>query len=180
VPLHLILTTRGKEFSQISYAPILQQYLDGHHEEANTAYYASYIKLLKGYNNTRRKEELLSDIWKSVEQKYREKNIDCHHDIFLNPDIVNEAIKEKIDPVFELIESIKAHGFIPDAIHPITGYKKGGKFYITNGYHRCTILRLLGYTAVPEIKVRLLGNLNDNPLYLFIRNLRNWITGRES
>ena len=173
VPVHLVRTEGGLDISQVSYFPIYQKYLDGHYEEASSAYRAWYLERLEKDNTDHKGDEHFGPMWKLIERKYLEKNIDFHHNIFLCPDIVTEAIQEIIDERFKLIESIKAYGFIPNPFHPLTGFKKGRNIHLTNGYHRSVILRLLGYATVPEIRVRLLGNMDDNPLYPVIRKLLN-------
>ncbi len=64
--------------------------------------------------------------------------------LFKNKEIINAAIKKRINYYFILLESIKKIGFKP-FLNPVRVEKENRLYYLINGHHRTAILSNLKY-----------------------------------
>jgi hypothetical protein len=132
-----------------------QAYINGQHETGYSAYHNWYLSNLKKYHSTQPEKGGLygTKIYHLVVRKYRENNIDFQGNIFFNPEIVSQVIKELVDSRFALLGSIKEKGYIPGNVEPVHGFQRNGTIYLLDGHHRWAILTLLGYNSFPEFKL---------------------------
>ncbi|MBA7620747.1 hypothetical protein ES703_28102 [subsurface metagenome] len=132
-----------------------QAYLDGQREFAHAALCNWYMDLLRKYHATPKEKGGLhwGSLYRLIVQKYAEKRIDYGDDIFFDPVVITQGIKERVDQRFALLESILQKGYDRKVDSPIVGIKKNGLIYIVTGHHRWAILKLLGYDSLPEVTV---------------------------
>ena len=153
-----------------------QVYLNGQHEAAHAAYCNWYLDQLRKYHTTAKEKGGMHEgsLYRLIVQKYAENGIDSQDDIFSDPAIVAQGIKERVDQRFALLESIRQRGYDSKVPEPAVGIKKRGCVYIINGGHRWAALKALGYDSFPEVRV-----LNGNILNLkknMRRTLGKWKT----
>ena len=148
----------GKKLSSWPIYSFFQTYINGQIETAYSDYHNWYLCRLKKYHSTPPEKGGLYDVpvYRSIVCKYIESNIDFHGDIFFNPEIVSQVIKEEVKSKFALVDSIKENGYNPDVMNPaiiIQGFKRNGIIYLLNGHHRWAILTLFGYDSFPELRL---------------------------
>lgn len=134
----------GKDISEWPPYGFLKTYLDGQREAASTSYYNWYMDQLKKYYNVPGSKGGRAGFF----QKYGENH---------------QRIKYEVDSRFALLESIRENGFDAHIGDPITGVRNNRLIYLLSGHHRWAILKLLGYTSIP--KVRILGLFDDKRFY---------------
>ncbi len=132
-----------------------QAYLNGQREAAHAAFCDWYLDQLRKYHATLKEKGgmLWGSLYRLIIQKYAEKRIDYRDDIFSDPVVVTQAIKERVDQRFAFLESIRQRGYDCKSADPIVGIKKKRYIYIVNGHHRWAALKLLGYDSLPEVRV---------------------------
>lgn len=68
-------------------------------------------------------------------------------------DALREAIAERVEQRFELLESISNRGYHPDREDPVIGIERGPGIYLEGGHHRAAALKALGWATVPAVLV---------------------------
>ncbi|GAH69936.1 unnamed protein product, partial [marine sediment metagenome] len=95
----------------------------------------------------------------AVDTLFREKNLFIDQNTILkNPDLIKQAIQQRISHYFNLVESIKKYGFDP-SLNPVRVVNKNGVIYLLDGHHRVAILSILGYKKILVLKRTVLGIL---------------------
>jgi hypothetical protein len=130
-------------------------YLNGDHEGARAAFCSWYLAELNKYHAIPKKEGGMhgGSLYKLIVEQYIEKGIAYRGDIFTDPEVVNKAIRKRVDQRLALLTSIQQKGYDVTSDNPVKGVKKNGYVYITNGHHRWAALKALGYHNIPKILV---------------------------
>ena len=63
-------------------------------------------------------------------------------------ELVEKVIQNRVQYFIEMFDSIRNKGFIPSMGAPIYCFPQTGIFFIYNGHHRVSALRVLGYSRV--------------------------------
>lgn len=145
----------GKDITTWPVYAFYQTYLEGQREAAHAAFCDWYLDQLRKYHATPKEKGgmLWGSLYRLIVQKYADKGIDYGDDIFFNPAVVTQGIKERVDQRFAFLGSILQKGYDSKVADPVVGIKKKGYIYIINGHHRWAALKLLGYDSFPEVRV---------------------------
>jgi hypothetical protein len=81
----------------------------------------------------------------------REAGADDSHDV-ANARLRN-AIALRVEQRFELLESIRQYGYTPNMADPILAIKRSRCLYLEGGHHRAAVLKALGWSVLPGVKV---------------------------
>ena len=114
----------------------------------------------------------------AVDTLFREKNLFIDQNTILkNPDLIKQAIQQRISHYFNLVESIKKYGFDP-SLNPVRVVNKNGVIYLLDGHHRVAILSTLGYKKILVLKRTVLGGILKELLLIknkiwFLRNRKS-------
>lgn len=123
-------------------------YLKGNRKAAHEAFRLWYHNQLKKYHNVSKD---LGGMYRGTLYMLIEKRSGTH---FKNadPEMVDQAIREKVAQRFALLESIQRDGYDP-TIERVDGVRKHGFVYLKGGHHRAAALLALGEKEFPGILV---------------------------
>jgi len=165
VPIEQIYTEKttaslrdGWGNKQISHLPIykfFKLYLEGYKKEAYdsmTEYYldiainkkAIYIKKEDGGMKN-------GSTFQLVDKLHKELGITLNKDLTnLDINITKKAIQQRVQYRFNMIDSIKKHGYSPSCQLIHASYSKDtNKYFLTDGHHRVATMDILGYKSIP-------------------------------
>ena len=71
----------------------------------------------------------------------------------LNKKFVHKGAKKLVDRRIEMVRSIIDKGYQNNLNDPIIAVKTKNKYMLKGGHHRATVMYILGYEKLPEIKI---------------------------
>jgi hypothetical protein len=137
-----------------SFPPYLffKMYLSGDVYRAISNFVVWYDCQFQKYFNIPKSEGGMKkgSLHKLIIQRHKDNGINLNEDdiINLSSDIYMQAIKERVQQRFDLLESIKNNGYKKINKDVIFAIKKGDNIYLQGGHHRCAIRHLLGYKYI--------------------------------
>lgn len=66
---------------------------------------------------------------------------------------LRKAIALRVEQRFELVESIRQNGYTPNLSDPVPAIKQNQCLYLEGGHHRAAVLKALGWSVFPGVKV---------------------------
>jgi hypothetical protein len=68
-------------------------------------------------------------------------------------DLVDRAIRQRVDDRFQLLDSIKQRGYVRSPSDPVVGVARADRVYLSSGHHRAAVLRAIRKPGVPGVLV---------------------------
>lgn len=66
---------------------------------------------------------------------------------------LQKAIALRVEQRLELVESIRVDGYTPNLSDPVLAIKQNHCLYLEGGHHRAAVLKALGWSVFPGVKV---------------------------
>ena len=141
-----------------------KEYVSGEKEKATQNFERWYHEQLDRYHHTPKAEggmykgSLYTLIEKRSGKRFEE----------TSETTKDEAIRERVQQRFMLLDTIRTHGYNPDRTEPIHAVNKNGLIHLVRGHHRAAVLHVLGIEVLPRVLV-----FPNQFIYNLVRFVRN-------
>ncbi len=142
----------GKPISNLPVYNFFELYINGNSEDAFKGMFDYYYNDFMEYGNIhidkKKGGKKGGTLYKKIYENHEKAGIKLDEKLSnLDVEIVKQTIQERVNCRFNMIESIKKHGYTP-SYDFVQVKKKDDLFYITAGHHRVSAMDLLGYKSV--------------------------------